>query len=229
MASHQLRTPLGIVKWYLEVLQKDEYIKNAPDQIKQYLAVINKDNDRLLMLVRNLLSVSRIDGGQTMNRPEMTNIVRIVENIMEETKSMVARRDNLELQLVLKDSAIPKTLVDPLRFHEAVENLIANACNYTSSLGLISVTIALNKQKDAIDISVKDTGIGISAEDQRHLFEKFFRAENASMIDTQGSGLGLSVVKAYVEDWGGKITVKSKEGRGSTFTITVPVTTKKRV
>ena len=108
-----------------------------------------------------------------------------------------------------------------MRSREVIENLISNAIEYTSPPGRVDVSI--DKNDLAVVISVKDNGIGISVADQAKLFTKFFRSQNSIENNPEGSGLGLYVAKAYVEGWGGKISVASHEGEGSTFTISLPV------
>ncbi len=106
-----------------------------------------------------------------------------------------------------------------------IENLIINAIEYTESSG--TVNVSLKKVDNAILIKIADTGIGISDSDQKKLFDKFFRTEKAVEHNPEGSGLGLYVVKSYVEGWGGKITIESALGKGSTFTISLPIAQKK--
>lgn len=221
LASHQLRTPLGIIKWYLEALENDIYIKSAPPEVTNHIKEIYKSNKRLLSLVRDLLSVSRIDQGKVKNLPEKVD----VKNIIVETvrlMSTVADKKNIGLSMVIMGSPRPLVInIDPLRFHEVLENLVTNAIEYTSPGG--KVDIEVKRFTTTLQIRVKDTGIGISLADQKKLFTKFFRSERAIEFNPEGSGLGLYVIKSYVEDWGGKVNVKSVEGKGSEFTVTLPL------
>ena len=220
LASHQLRTPLGIIKWYLEVLSNNPYLKNAPKIIVDYFSEVVKNNERLLSLVRELLSVSRIDQGRVKDNPKSTNIRKIITDITHETLP-VAQKKDIKLNLKIAQLRIPSLIIDPLRFHEVVENLIVNAIEYTPSKG--SVLITVKKNRDTLFIAVKDNGIGMSSEEQKKLFTKFYRSQQAIIKNPEGSGLGLYVVKSYVEDWGGKISVKSAPKKGSTFTINLPI------
>ena len=220
LASHQLRTPLGIVKWYLEALENESYVKNAPETIRKYFDEIYKSNERVLSLVRDLLSVSRIEQGRVKNVPKLSNVVNTIKDIVEQMQ-IIARKKGIHLNLTIDATKIPHINIDILRFHEVVENLINNATEYTLADG--SINVCVKKIADTLLISVKDTGIGISAEDQKRIFTKFFRGEKAIEHNPEGSGLGLYVVKSYVEGWGGKIDVNSTEGKGSTFTISLPI------
>jgi signal transduction histidine kinase len=134
---------------------------------------------------------------------------------------MLAERNNITLQIDVKKSNIPNLHIDLLLIQEVIENLIANAIAYSTPSG--KVDIIVDASENTVSIAVKDTGIGISKEDQKKLFTKFFRSEKAKIKNTEGSGLGLYVVKSYVERWGGKMNVESEEGKGSIFTILLPI------
>jgi PAS domain S-box-containing protein len=218
LASHQLRTPLGITKWYLEALKEEGYLENVPGTARSYLNEVYRSNERVISVVNDLLSASRIDHGRIRNHPEPTDITQIVRDAVDEMKVLAAQK-NIGLELMITRTNLPKINIDALRLREVVSNLIANALNYTSQG---KVTVRVNKKPAAILISVKDTGMGISAEDQHRLFTKFFRSERSAAYDTKGSGLGLYIVKSYVEAWGGSVTVESEIDVGSTFTITLP-------
>jgi PAS domain S-box-containing protein len=224
LASHQLRTPLGITKWYLEALNSEDYFKKAPAVTRSYFNEIQKSNERLLSLVRELLSVSRIEQGRVNDVPKMTDVKKLVEEVVKQMKIISLKKD-IDLTLTIKAGDIPLVNIDTLRLHEVIENLVTNALEYTKSGGKVSVS--LQKIGSLISISFKDTGIGISEGDRKNLFTKFFRSEEAIKNNPAGSGLGLYVVKSYIEGWGGTILVESIYGKGSTFTITLPIKVKK--
>jgi PAS domain S-box-containing protein len=219
IASHQLRTPLGIAKWYLEAVEEEGYLDRLPKAGRDYLDQVYKSNERVLKVVRELLSISRIDQGHVKDEPKMTDLARLVKDIVHEM-SPVATGKNIRLGLKVKRARYPDIYIDQLRLHEVVQNLIANALEYTLSGGQVVVT--MHKKPSELVISVTDNGIGIAEKDQARLFGKFFRSEKAALQNPDGSGLGLYLVKSYVEGWGGKITVLSHESKGSTFTITLP-------
>jgi PAS domain S-box-containing protein len=223
LASHQLRTPLGITKWYLEVLQKEEYLKKAPKTVLDYFNQLQKNNDRVLALVRELLSVSRIDQGRVKDDPKHVDVGKLTQDIVEEMQP-VAKSKKVEVHFGIGHQKLPMLTIDPLRLHEVIENLISNAIEYTPALGTVDVSMV--KNNETLLISVKDTGIGISVAELGKIYTKFFRAQRAVAQNPEGSGLGLYVVKSYVESWGGKVTVESVEGKGSTFTITLPIKVK---
>lgn len=226
LASHQLRTPLGIIKWYLEALENEDYFKKSPTVIRGYFDEVYKSNERVLSLVRDLLSVSRIEQGQVKNVLTSVDALPIVKEIVEQMQ-ILARKKKVALHLTIQDRKIPSINIDIIRFHEVIENLIANAVEYTMASGIVDVNV--KKQGNRLVISVKDTGIGISPADQKKLFTKFFRSEKAVGHNPEGSGLGLYLVKSYVEGWEGKISVESVEGKGSTFVVSLPISQKKNV
>lgn len=225
IASHQLRTPLGIAKWYLETAKTEGYLNHLPKAGKDYFEEIYKSNERVLQVVRELLSVSRIDQGRVKNNPKPTDAVQLVKDIVDETGPAAASK-NIKLRLKIKSGRYPNIHIDQLRLHEAIQNLIINALEYTSSGGNVDVNI--ERKARGLVISVADTGIGISEKDQKRLFTKFFRSEKAALQNPDGSGLGLYVVKSYAEDWGGKITVRSQEGKGTTLSISLPFKIRKQ-
>lgn len=220
IASHQLRTPLGITKWHLEAIKEESCFKNASKTTLTYLNEIYNSNERLISLVRSLLSVSRIDQGQIKDNPQNTDIAQLIKDTVKEM-NLLATTKNIRLDLVIKPNGLPTMFIDPLRLHEVIENLIANAIEYNIPSGSVEVIVD-KKKDDMLLISVKDTGVGLSEKDQKKLFTKFFRSEKAVLKNPDGSGLGLYVVKSYIEAWGGKVFVESQEGKGSTFTITIP-------
>lgn len=220
LASHQLRTPLGIMKWYLEALGNEDNFKNSSKEIQGYYNEVYKSNERVLSLVRDLLSVSRIEQGRVKNVPKSVNLKQIITEIVDQMQ-IVAQKKKISMSVSFADNTIPSIMIDVLRFHEVVENLIGNAIEYTDAPG--SVSVSVHKAGESLLIEIKDTGIGISAADQKSLFTKFFRSEKAVIHNPEGSGLGLYLVKSYVEGWGGKLAVESQEKKGSTFTISLPL------
>jgi len=219
LASHQLRTPLGIAKWYLEALQEEPYIQKSPEVVRSYFEEIYKNNHRVLGVVRALLSVSKIDQGHIKDTPKHTNLVPILEDIVKEMR-ILAKQKNIHLRLTINSLKECVLWIDPVRLYEVIENLVTNAIEYTLPNG--SVSVALKRDANKVQVTVRDTGIGISKIDQPKLFSKFFRSEKGALNNTEGSGLGLYVAKSYVEDWGGSLTVTSTPGKGSCFTIELP-------
>lgn len=220
IASHQLRTPLGLSKWYLEAMEEEGYADRLPKAGHEYLREVYRSNERVLKIVRELLSVSRIDQGRVKNDPKRIDVVRLVRDVVREMQPAAIDK-NVKLRLDVKQTRRDADIyIDPLRLHEVVQNLVVNALEYTSAGG--NIVVSVEKKAQQFIISVTDSGIGIAEQDRKRLFTKFFRSEKAALQNPDGSGLGLYMVKAYVEGWGGKITVHSHVEQGSTFTITLP-------
>ncbi len=223
LASHQLRTPLGITKWYMEALKDDDLISKNPQMARDYLDEIYSSNERLIKLVRDLLAVSRIEQSQIKNEPVLTEVVEFIEKVFKQLK-VEAQEKKIEIALFNKSQNLPKMEIDQEKLREVLENLTSNAIKYAPVSGKVEVTISNDNSNLQVDI--KDNGMGISKEDQEKIFTKFFRSEKAMQNDTTGTGLGLYIVKSYVEGWGGKVRFESEEGKGTTFHFSLPFKSK---
>jgi len=219
IAAHQLRTPLGSMRWIIEMLLS---YKDTSPKAREKIELINKSNKRMIILVNDLLNVSRIDQGKVQNEPTITDVCEIIKAAALEMDAEAQKRKvSIDLRL---DVNIPKIMIDPKRFADVIQNLLSNAVKYNVVGGkavIVGMLVA-----NYIRISVADDGIGIPKEDQERVFSKFYRAANAAHSDTTGSGLGLFVVKSYVEEWGGSVRFQSVEGKGSTFYLELPVNLK---
>jgi signal transduction histidine kinase len=205
LASHQLRTPLSIVKWYVDfMLEEDAGPLNA-DQ-KRYLKEVYKSNEHLIELVNALLDVSRIDVGTFAIKPEPSDLVAIAESALAGINKDIADK-NVKLEKHF-DSNLPSINIDPKLTKIVFQNILSNSVKYTSENGIIGVNI--KKRQNDILIEMYDSGCGIPLESQPKIFTKLFRAENVKRIESEGTGLGLYIVKAIVEKSGGKIWFESK-------------------
>ncbi len=219
LASHQLRTPLGISKWYLEAIQEEHLLDKAPDTLKHYIDEVYKNNERLLTLVRDLLSVSRIDQGKIDYEKELINVEEELSSITKEM-SFMAKAAHIDLKIEFLKKISP-FLIDRIKFREVVENFISNGIKYNDPHGKVKITV--DKVRDNLHLSIKDNGIGISHLDLKSLFTKFFRSKAATIKNPEGTGLGLYVAKSYIDSWGGSVTVQSTESKGTEFLINVPL------
>ena len=237
LASHQLRTPLSIIKWYIDYLVSGD-AGGLNDEQTRYLKEVYKSNERLIELVNALLDVSRIDLGTFSIEPEPTDIV-------ERAESALARfaREITAKKIVLEKNydVFPSVNLDPRLTKIVFENIISNAVKYTPEKGKIRIDI--KRTDDNIFIKVADTGCGIPREQQPKVFSKFFRADNVKKIEAAGTGLGLYIVRAIVRKSGGKIWFESPgmdlflegektaagagkaggSGGGAAFFITIPL------
>lgn len=218
LASHQLRTPLSTINWYAEMLLNGDAGKINDEQTK-YVQEIYDGNQHMTELVNSLLSVSRIDLGTFSVEPEPTDIKELAEDIIKGLEPRVfARKIGFHEQYGDK---LPIVNVDPKLMRIVIENLASNAVKYTPVGG--SVTLKIQRRKDDVLVSVQDTGYGIPKHQQGKIFSKLFRADNIKVQDTEGTGLGLYIVKSIVDYSGGKIWFTSAEGKGTTFYVSLPL------
>lgn len=218
-ASHQLRTPLAGIKWALEALLEGGGSALTPEQ-KEVVEKTAKTNEHLITLVSDLLDVSRIEEGQFGYNFELTDLVAITKDVIATFKEEFTRH-GVTLQVIEPDHTLPQVSVDREKIQVAITNLIENAIKYTMKDG--TVTVSFKAEKDFLSLIVHDTGIGISENEQRFIFNKFFRAKNAVLLETEGSGLGLYIAKNIVTHHRGTLEFKSKVDEGSTFTMQLPL------
>jgi two-component system, OmpR family, phosphate regulon sensor histidine kinase PhoR len=219
IVSHQLRSPLTNIKWTFEILSSDDY--DVPDfKQEEYFVNVRENIARMVELIDDLLIVSRIEQGKLLMAKKEFDFKELVsDQVMR--YSIFAEASHIRLRF-LAEEGFPKIIADPSLLKLVVENLIDNAIRYTKGRGDVMVAVKKRDSKNIIFI-VKDSGVGIPEKEKKFIFQKFFRAENASKHRTKGSGLGLYVCKTIIEKSGGKIWFKSKENKGTTFFATLPI------
>lgn len=222
LASHQLRTPLSSIKWLCELFWQMEKEKLSQDQI-DIMEKIQNENERLIKLVNSLLMVSRVDSKKIVFSPSLENINEITKKVVQKFEPKIKEKN--QTLITDFDSNIPKLSIDIKLAEEAISNVVSNAYKYTPKGGKIYIKteLAQNLNGKSAIVLVKDTGIGIPQEEKHRIFEKFFRAKNAQLNQTDGNGLGLYFVKWVMDQHGGKIWFESTEGRGSTFYLQFPL------
>jgi NtrC-family two-component system sensor histidine kinase KinB len=214
-ATHQLRTPLSGIKWMLELAMQETAM---PDSTASYMKDALDASQRLIQLVNDLLDVSRLESGRMKATPQLVDLVGLTRAVLEDLKLQLEEKDQ---RLTLETDADRfDVFADPQLLRQVVLNLASNAIKYSPSQASISVRLTL--EDDIVRWQITDTGIGIPKESQRHLFEKFYRADNVAALETDGTGLGLYLVRLIVEQIGGRVGCESEEGQGATFYFTVP-------
>ncbi len=218
IAAHQLRTPLSAIKWTIKMVLDGDTGKINKDQ-RELLSKSYISNDRVINLINDMLNVSRIEEGRFGYSFSHADFQEILNIVLDSLKNQV---ENNELKFTLAiPKKLPKVYMDKRKMMLVLQNILENAVKYTPKRGEIKITVKAGKK--FLTVKVKDNGVGIPAEDQPKLFSKFFRAANVMRMQTEGSGLGLFIVKNIVEKHGGKINYKSKEGEGTEFIFTLPL------
>ena len=221
LASHQLKTPLTSIKWLSEGLLSGKDEKLSPNQEK-YVHEIHAASQRMVEMVNDLLNVSRIELGTLAVRIEELDVGELSRGVLAEQQH-TADEKSVVVTLTC-DSALPHIGADKNLIRMVFQNLISNAIKYTPTGGTVTCEISLGGVlRDGLFIQVSDTGIGIPKEEQQNVFKKLHRASNAEALVPDGTGLGLYVIKTIVDKVGGSISFESKEGKGTTFYVSLPL------
>ncbi len=221
LASHQLRTPLSTINWYTEMLLAGDVGKLNSEQEK-YLDEVYRGNQRMVGLVNALLSVSRMDLGTFVLEPEPTDVTALVREVVNEQKPQI---DQKKITLFPSfGTNIPLIQTDPQLLRMVVQNLLSNAVKYTPDNGKIELSLGLINEKKTLLFKISDTGYGIPKREQDKIFTKLFRADNVREKDTEGTGLGLYMVKSIIDNSKGRVWFESEEDKGTTFNVELPVT-----
>ena len=211
--SHELKTPLTSIKAYTEALLD----MTSEGQVKQFLKVIDEESDRLLFLINDLLNVSRIQSGKMKLNVARTAPGAVIEEILGISK---VHSDKHELVVEIAPG-LPLMWLDKEKLKEVMVNLISNGIKYSPKGGKVWVRMFLEGSN--LKIQVQDQGIGVSKENLPKLFQAFYRVDSSHTAEIAGTGLGLVIVKAIVEQHGGRIWIDSELGQGSTVSILIPV------
>ncbi|MDE7153298.1 MAG: substrate-binding domain-containing protein [Muribaculaceae bacterium] len=212
--SHDLRTPLTLIAGPVEQLAG---APNLTDEQQTLMALANKNIHILKRLINQILDFRKFENGKLTLSLTEVNLSALLGDWCESFKHVAVRRD-IKFTLNLPESDSLQCAVDVEKIERVMFNLISNALKYTQSNG--SITVAAGREGENIVITVDDTGQGISAEDLSHIFERFFQVDK---VHPNGSGIGLSLAKAFVELHGGTLTAESEEGKGSVFKVVLPV------
>ena len=227
-ASHELRTPLTSIKNAVDIVLKRKSGELNDDQ-RKFLSIAERNINKLKVLIEDLLNLSRIESGRLMLKCDEVHVRPLIENVIEmlspliDEKFISLKTDNLD--------NVPPMYVDESRIEEVLINLVSNAIKFSPENSVITINAdslekmnsAIGSKESFIEISVEDDGIGIPDSSLDHIFENFYQVETSmSTQKVSGTGLGLAICKGMIEAHGGKISCRSKEGEGSTFSFTVP-------
>jgi signal transduction histidine kinase len=217
LSSHQLRTPLTIVHVLSEMLAGGVAGELAAEQ-RDYALQISRTCMRMVRMVSDMLSISRMELNRLPIQPIPTDVNELIANHIGEVAGAAAEKS---VTIHFAHKHLPRLAIDPVVFGHIIENLLTNAVRYTRA-GEGEVRVSFGQATDGYHLVVADNGIGIPQSAQEHVFERFFRAENAASADTSGTGLGLYLVKILTDAFGGSVRVASQEGKGTTVTVHIP-------
>jgi len=216
--SHEFRTPLSVINGYLETLEQGDV---GEGMLLKSVAVMQRHCTRLNRLIEDLLTISRMEEKGVLLETAPSDLGLILRDVVQQTERDISKR-GVEVSLSLQEG-LPRLELDVHRIEQAFSNLLANALRHGAQEGG-RVAISADQEGSEVRISFSDNGPGIPLQDQRHLFERFYRVGGDRARQTGGTGLGLSIVKNVVQAHGGRITLESKPGEGSTFSIFLRVT-----
>jgi PAS domain S-box-containing protein len=213
MASHEFRTPLTTMMSSLSLMSKYNE-RNDRENHSKHADKIKKSIVNLTDILNDFLSVSKLEEGKVENVPEEMDLEQFLLEVNSEMQGMLGETQTIDLNY----SGERKVCLDPKLLRNILFNLISNAIKFSPAEAVIKLEVEVNSRE--LLLAVKDNGIGISEEDQRHLFERFFRGGNA--VNIQGTGLGLNIVSKYVELMHGQVAIQSAQNEGTTVTLTIP-------
>jgi two-component system phosphate regulon sensor histidine kinase PhoR len=215
--SHELKTPLSLIRMFGELLATGKYKGEAMG--REYAGIINREAERLSHLIDNVLDFARLERGKASYHFAEGHLEEVVERALDVFRHRL-EKEKLRLRTEI-ESNLPSVRMDEGAMTLVLLNLVDNAVKYAGDGGEVSVR--LRRVPGAVALSIADRGVGIAHDEQRRIFERFYRADSARARNVRGSGIGLALVKHIAEAHGGRVEVESAPGRGSTFTVYVPV------
>jgi PAS domain S-box-containing protein len=214
--THQLRTPLAGIKWMLELAAQEPEV---PADAASYIQDARAAAQRLIQLVNDLLDISRLERGKLTVAVTAVDLGDLTREVLAEMAVLIQEKGH-RVSLT-GDEGTPRVLADAQLLRQAMVNLVSNAVKYTPQAG--AITVHLEAAGAVLRWAVHDSGIGVPPGSQAQLFEKFYRGENAVTLETEGTGLGLYLVRLIMEQLGGRVWCESEEGAGATFAFTLPL------
>jgi signal transduction histidine kinase len=220
VAAHELRTPLSSITGFVELLLDEDYGALNKKQ-REYLEIVQRSAKRLLDITGNLLDVTRLETGRIELILQPLDLVVILEDVALEFRPQIEAKAQ---RLVLRAGpGLPLILADKMRTAQIISNLVSNASKYTPEGGIITLSLDRAADRNFLQITVADTGVGMDTADQARLFSRFFRAKTAVKTGATGTGLGLYITRCLVELHNGQIWFQSELNEGSEFYVTFPI------
>ena len=219
VAAHQLRTPLTGIKWTLNALLNEE-VGTLDEKQKKFISDGLVSTYRLIELINDLLDTARLEEGKFGFSFKVQALTPILEQTVKNYE-VIAKEKGIEFTLKLPEAELPFLKLDTEKIGIVFDNLIDNAIKYTIPGGKVTIQVSIDKKY--VVIEVRDTGIGIPKAQFHRMFTKFFRAVNAQLAETSGTGLGLYVSYNIVKRHKGTLSFESREGEGSTFILSLPL------
>ena len=220
--SHDIRTPMNAIIGFTNIALKH----SPPPEIKSCLDKISDSSEHLLALINDVLDISRIESGKIKFVPAAVNITEVSDSVLTIMDGYLSNR-NITFKTELTEPKTPFVLTDAVRVREVLVNILGNAVKFTQDGGTITFAVSYLPGIDDRHVNVRyrisDTGIGMSEEFVDHIFDEFSQEEHGARTQYQGTGLGMAITKQYVDLMGGTISVESKKGVGSTFTVELPM------
>ena len=220
--SHDMRTPMNAIIGFTGIAMKN----NPSDEVKNCLEKIDESSEHLLSLINDVLDLTRIESGKVKYNPVPVDVKNITDSALDITKGFLTNRD-INFKIQREEAKIPNVLADPARLRDVLVNILSNAVKYTPDGGTITFEArCLEKGGDGyinMRYRISDTGIGMSEEFTKEVFEEFAQEDSGVRTQYHGVGLGMAIVKKYVDMMGGTISVQSKKHEGTTFTVDIPL------
>jgi len=218
IVSHQLRAPLTNLRWATQFLLSKEFQDSDQAEKTDYFDIIKENGNRMEGLIDDLLTITRLKDGKLDSKKASFVLEDLVKEVTNEYNPFL-EASNIKVEFFFSEN-LPNVFASYPLIRIVVENLIGNAINYSE--GAKKIEIMLKPRKDKIIFTIKDKGMGIPREDQKYIFEKFFRGKNVVHAEVNGTGLGLFIVKLILDGANGKIWFTSEEGKGSVFNFSLP-------
>ena len=220
--SHDMRTPMNAIMGFTGIAMKN----NPSDEVKNCLEKIDESSEYLLSLINDVLDLTRVESGKVKYNPVPADLKSITDSALDITKGFLTNRD-ISFKIQREEAKIPNVLVDPVRLRDVLVNILSNAVKFTLDGGTITFEARCQEKGGDGYINMRyrisDTGIGMSEEFTKEVFEEFAQEDSDVRTQYHGAGLGMAIVKKYVDMMGGTISVQSKKHEGTTFTVDIPL------